>query len=194
MDSTERLDGRALTYIGIALLTWSSAYAAISYALASFSPGEVALARLAIGTFCFALLLWTRRGALPQRRDVLPLAALAVFGLTVYHLCLNFAETRIASGTAAILIALSPAATTTVSALWLREQISTRRLLGLGVALFGVILVVWASGKQVKFEPMAGWVLVSVVASAVFFCRTKAVLRAKRSDWRHRVYVLCPQR
>ena len=46
MDTSERLDGRALCYIGIALLTWSSAYAAIAYALASFTPGEVAFARL----------------------------------------------------------------------------------------------------------------------------------------------------
>ena len=40
MGTTERLDGRTLSYIGIALLTWSSAYAAIAYALVSFTPGE----------------------------------------------------------------------------------------------------------------------------------------------------------
>ncbi|HEY8683141.1 MAG TPA: hypothetical protein VIM06_08215, partial [Rhodanobacter sp.] len=61
MDSSERLDGRTLGYIGIALLTWSSAYAAIAYALASFTPGEVAFARLAIGSLCFAALLRVKR-------------------------------------------------------------------------------------------------------------------------------------
>ncbi|GFZ90784.1 DMT family transporter [Dyella caseinilytica] len=173
MDTTERLDGRALIYIGIALVTWSSAYAAIAYALASFTPGQVALARLAIGSLCFALLLWARRVPLPRRSDWLQLTALGVFGLTVYHLCLNYAETRIASGTAAILIALVPAATATLSALWIGERISARRVLGLGVALFGVVLVVLASGKQVKFQPMAALVLVSVIASSVFFVGQK---------------------
>jgi drug/metabolite transporter (DMT)-like permease len=173
MDSTERLDGRALIYIGIALVTWSSAYAAIAYALASFTPGQVALARLAIGSFCFALLLWFKRVPLPRRSDWLQLIVLGVVGLTAYHLCLNYAETRIASGTAAILISLVPAATATLSAVWIGERISARRVLGLGVALLGVVLVVLTSGKQVTFQPMAALVLVSVLASAIFFVGQK---------------------
>lgn len=173
MDSTERLDARALIYIGIALITWSSAYAAIAYALASFTPGEVALARLLIGSLCFGLLVWAKRVPLPQRSDWLQLAVLGVIGLTVYHLCLNYAETRIASGTAAILIALVPAATATLSAIWIGERISGRRMLGLGVALFGVVMVVLASGNQVKFQPMAGLVLVSVIVCAIFFVGQK---------------------
>ncbi len=173
MDTHERLDGRALIYIGIALITWSSAYAGIAYALASFTPGEVALARLAIGSLCFALLMWVKRAPLPQRSDWVQLAVLGVIGLTVYHLCLNYAETRIASGTAAILIALVPAATATLSAFWIGERISARRMVGLGVALFGVVMVVVASGKQVTFQPMAALVLVSVIASAIFFVGQK---------------------
>jgi drug/metabolite transporter (DMT)-like permease len=173
MDSPERLDGRALIYIAIALITWSSAYAGIAYALASFTPGEVALARLAIGSLCFALLIWARRVPLPQRSDWLQLTVLGLLGLTVYHLCLNYAETRIASGTAAILISLVPATTTTLSALWIGERIDARRMLGLGVALLGVVLVVLASGKQVKFQPMAGLVLISVIACSIFFVGQK---------------------
>jgi len=173
MNTTERLDGRALSYIAVALITWSSAYAAIAYALASFTPGEVALARLAIGSLCFVVLLWLRRGALPRRSDWLQLAVLGVFGLTVYHLCLNYAETRIASGTAAILISLVPAVTAALSAFWIGERISARSMLGLGVALLGVVLVVLTSGKEVRFQPMAALVLISVLASAVFFVGQK---------------------
>ena len=173
MDTSERLDGRTLLFIGMALLTWSSAYAAIAYALVSFTPGEVAFARLAIGSLCFAGLVLVRRVPLPARGDWLPLGALGVIGLTIYHLCLNYAETRIASGTASILISLAPAATAAVSAIWLRERLSGRTLAGLAVALVGVVMVVLASGKQVRFEPMAALVLVSVLASAIFFVGLK---------------------
>ena len=173
MDTSERLDGRALSYIGIALLTWSSAYAAIAYALASFTPGEVAFARLAIGSLCFGVLMFVKCVPLPARRDWPQLALLGVIGLTVYHLCLNYAETRIASGTAAILISLVPAATAAVSAIWLHERLSARTLMGLGVALVGVVMVVLASGKQVKFEPMAAMVLLSVLASAIYWVGQK---------------------
>jgi len=169
MDTSERLDGRALSYIGIALVTWSSAYAAIAYALASFTPGEVALARLAVGSLCFGLLMLLKRIPLPARRDWPQLALLGVIGLTTYHLCLNYAETRIASGTAAILISLVPAATAAVSAVWVGERLSARTLAGLGVALVGVVMVVLASGKQVKFEPMAALVLLSVLACSIYF-------------------------
>lgn len=173
MPASERLDGRTLSYIGIALLTWSSAYAAIAYALVSFTPGEVAFARLAIGSACFAVLLWIKRVPLPARRDWPQLALLGVLGLTVYHLCLNVAETRIASGTASILLALIPAATAAVSAVWLRERLPARSLAGLGIALLGVVLVVLTSGKSVRFEPKAALVLVSVLASAIYFVGQK---------------------
>ena len=173
MASPDRLDARALVCVGIALLTWSSAYASIAYALSAFTPGEVALARLTIASLCFALLLAIKRVPLPPRRDWPQLALLGVIGLTVYHLCLNYAETRIASGTASILISLVPAATAAWSAIWLRERLPARTLVGLGVALLGVVLVVLASGKQVRFEPMAALVLVSVLASAIYFVGLK---------------------
>ena len=92
-----------------------------------------------------------------------PLLALGVIGLTVYHLCLNYAETRIASGTAAIIIALSPATTGAASALWLHERLSARAVAGLAVALVGVVLVVLTSGKTMSFQPRAALVLVSVL-------------------------------
>ncbi len=173
MDTTARLDARTLGAVAVALLTWSSAYAAIAYALPWFTPGEVAFARLAIGSLCFAALLLIRRVPLPARRDWPQLAVLGVIGLSTYHLCLNYAQTRIASGTASILIALVPVATAAVSAVWLRERLSARTLSGLGVALLGVLLVVLASGEEVKFQPMALLVLVSVLASAVFFVGQK---------------------
>jgi drug/metabolite transporter (DMT)-like permease len=173
MASPERLDARVLACVGVALLTWSSAYAAIAYALAAFTPGEVALARLAIAALCFALMLAVRRVPLPAKRDWPALLLLGVIGFSVYHLCLNEAETRIASGTASILIALVPAATAAVSAVWMKERLSPRTLAGLGVALVGVVLVVLASGRQVRFEPQAALVLVSVLASAIYFVGVK---------------------
>lgn len=175
MDTVERLDGRALVAIAIALLTWSSAYAAIAYALPAFTPGEVAFARLLIGSLCFAVLLRVKRVPLPARRDWPQLALLGVIGLTVYHLCLNYAETRIASGTASILISLVPAATAAVSAFWLRERLTLRTWIGLAVALVGTVLVVLASGERVEMDPKALLVLLCVLASAIYFVGQKAL-------------------
>lgn len=176
MESSGQLDARALLYVTIAMLTWSSAYAAISYALSAFTPGEVALARLALALVCF--LAWSRlRGlALPPLAAWPPLLALGIMGLTLYHLCLNNAETGIASGTAAIILALSPAVTGVASALWLGEKLSPRVITGLGVALLGVVLVVLTSGQNLSFQPKAALVLISVVATSLYFVGQKPFL------------------
>lgn len=169
MVASERLDARALACIAIALVTWSSAYAAIAYALASFAPGEVAFSRLAIASVCFAVMLVVRREPLPARRDWPALLVLGLIGLTLYHVCLNWAETRIASGTASIIICLAPAATAALSAWWIRERLSLRTWAGLAIALVGTVLVVLASGQKVEVDPKALLVLVCVLASAVYF-------------------------
>lgn len=173
METSGQLDARALIYVSVAMLTWSSAYAAIAYGLAGFSPGELALARLLLGSICFLLWMRIRGLPLPPAAAWPPLLALGVIGLSVYHLCLNYAETRIPSGTAAIIIALSPAATAAASAMWLRERLSARAVMGLAIALAGVVLVVLTSGKSVSFQPKAALVLVSVLAAAGYFTLQK---------------------
>jgi drug/metabolite transporter (DMT)-like permease len=173
MEKPGHLDARAFLYVSIAILTWSSAYAAIAYGLDGFTPGEVAFARLMLGSICFVLWLRVRGLPLPPPAAWPPLLALGVIGLSVYHLCLNYAETRIASGTAAIIIALSPAATAAASALWLHERLSPRAVAGLAIALLGVVLVVLTSGKTMSFQPRAALLLVSVLASAVYFVGQK---------------------
>ena len=176
MESTGQLDARALLYVTVAMLTWSSAYAAISYALSAFTPGEVALARLGLALVCYLAWLRLRKLALPPLAAWPPLLALGVMGLTLYHLCLNAAETGIASGTAAIILALSPAVTGVASALWLGERLSPRAIAGLGVALAGVVLVTLTSGQNLSFQPKAALVLVSVVATSLYFVGQKPFL------------------
>lgn len=173
MEKSGHLDARAVLYATAAILTWSSAYAAIAYGLAAFTPGEVALARLGLGMICFLVWVGVRRLPLPPWRAWPPLLALGVAGLTIYHLCLNSAETSIASGTAALIIALAPAATAAISALWLRERLSARMIAGLTVALLGVVLVVLTSGERVSIQPKALLVLISVLAAAVYFTGQK---------------------
>ncbi|MEO7068655.1 MAG: EamA family transporter [Rhodanobacter sp.] len=173
MDMSQRFDGRTLAAVMVALFTWSSSYAAIAFALPYFTPGEVAFARLLLGSLCFAVLLKVTHVVLPARRDWPQIALLGITGLTVYHLCLSYAETRIASGTASILIALVPAATAAIAALWMRERLSVRTWSGLGVALVGTVMVVFASGARVQLDPMALLVLVCVVVASIYFVGQK---------------------
>ncbi len=173
MENSGQLDARAFFYVVVAMVTWASAYAAIAYGLGGFTPGEVAFARLLLGSICLLLWIRIRRLPLPPLSAWPPLLGLGLIGLAVYHLCLNYAETRIASGTAAIIIALAPAATSAASALWLRERLSARSIAGLAIALAGVVLVVLTSGRNVSFQPKAALVLISVLGAASYFTLQK---------------------
>jgi drug/metabolite transporter (DMT)-like permease len=176
MESSGQLDARALICVVVAMLTWSSAYATISYALSAFTPGEVALGRLALGLVCFLAWARFRNLPLPPLKEWPPLMALGVMGLALYHFCLNDAETEVASGTAAIILALSPAVTGVASTLWLGERLSSRTVAGLAVALAGVVLVTLTSGQSLSFQPKAALVLISVVATSLYFVGHKPFL------------------
>jgi drug/metabolite transporter (DMT)-like permease len=174
MEKSGHLDARALLYACVALLTWSSAYAAIAYSLGAFTPGEVTFARLLLASTCFVLWMSVRGLPWPPAAAWPSLLALGVIGLTVYHLGISYAATQIPSGTVAIIVALAPAATATASALWLHERLSAAAITGLMLALAGVVLVVLTSGKSVSFQPRAALALVSVLATAVYFVGQKS--------------------
>ncbi len=174
MEKTGHLDARALLYVSVAVLAWSSAYASIAYALAAFTPGELAFGRLLLASGLFLLYLRLRGVALPPPAAWPALLALGAVGLGAYHLCLNLAETRVPSGTAAIILALIPAATAATSALWLRERLTARTVIGLSVALGSVIVVVSSGAGEVRFQPRSLLVLVSVLSAAVYFTGQKS--------------------
>ena len=93
MNNSGQLDARAVLYVSIAMLTWASAYAAIAYGLARFTPGEVAFARLLLGSVCFLLWMRIRRLPLPPASTWPPLLALGVIGIFVGPVVLAVAHT-----------------------------------------------------------------------------------------------------
>ena len=79
----------------------------------------------------FAFLLW-RAGGLPglRRGEALRILVAAFGGVTVYHLALNAGERTTASGVAALIVALAPAATLALALAVGLESYAPRRLGG----------------------------------------------------------------
>ena len=95
------------------VFVWASAFSAIK-ALSDhgFAPVDIAILRYLVAAPGFAFLLW-RVGGLPSltRRDAVRLAAVGVCVVVGYHVSLNVGTTYTTSGTAALVVALSPALT-----------------------------------------------------------------------------------
>lgn len=168
--------GLPLVAAGATVMLWSSSFAAIAYGLRAFTPAELSLLRFGIASLVLAVPVSIGAIRLPPRSDWLAIAALGLLGMTVYQLTLGFAMTRIPAGSAAVIIALAPGATSALAAMRLGERLTSSMCVGLAIAFAGVVLVMLGSGHALHFEPMALLVLVSVLASSIYFVWQKPLL------------------
>lgn len=170
---------RTLAYwaAGLTLVLWSSSYAAISYGLQVFTPGEIALMRFAVATVVLMIPVALGRAKLPPKQDWALLAFLACFGHFLYQLSLGYSMERLSAGSAAVVISTVPSVTAVLAMLRLKEHISTRAAVGLGIAFVGTLLVTLGRGHGIHLEPMALLVFVAVLCSASYFVFQKPLLQ-----------------
>lgn len=161
---------------GLTLLLWSSSYAAISYGLKVFTPGEICLLRFVVATAVFAVPVALGYIKLPPRQDWPAVVLLSLIGNTAYQLCLVYSMTRISGGSAAMVLALVPGVASVLAVLRLKEHLSRRAVLGLGIAFAGTLFVTLGRGHSIKFEPLAMLVFVSVLCSSTYFVFQKPLL------------------
>ncbi|MEO7325632.1 MAG: DMT family transporter [Dokdonella sp.] len=165
-----------LVAAGATVVLWSSSFAAIAYGLQAFTPAELSLLRFGIASLVLAVPVALGAIRLPPCSDWPAIAVLGLLGMTVYQLTLGFALTRIPAGAAAVIIALAPGVTSVLAAMRLGERLTSRMGVGLAIAFAGVVLVMLGSGRALRFEPMALLVLVSVLASSIYFVWQKPLL------------------
>ena len=142
--------------IAVTVVLWASAFVGIRAAAADYSPGALTLGRIAVGTLTLALMLPVTR-ALSRRRSNpqtpatgarLPrgrlLVLIIVWGVAwfgVYNVALNAAEQHIDAGTAALLVNLAPMIVAVLAGLFLGEGFPRRLIIGMFIALIGVVFI-----------------------------------------------------
>ncbi|HEX7964828.1 MAG TPA: DMT family transporter [Gammaproteobacteria bacterium] len=166
----------ALPAAALAVLLWSSSYSAMAYALRVFTPGEISFLRFAVASAALAVptcLGWIR---LPPRRDWPAVMVLSFLGNVAYQLCLGYALVHITAGMVSVVLSMTPAATSALAVLHLKERLSARAVAGLGIAFGGALLVTLGRGRVGHFEPGALLVLFAVLLNAVYFVYQKPLL------------------
>jgi drug/metabolite transporter (DMT)-like permease len=160
----------------VALLFWASAFAGIRVGLESYGPGEVALLRF--GTASVALLIYATltRMRLPRRRDLPVIVLAGLFGITIYHVALNFGEQTVSAGAAALLISSVPIFTAILSAVWLRERVTVWGWVGIVISFLGVALISFGDEGGVAFDPGALIILLAALSAAVYMVISKRPL------------------
>ena len=153
--------------LGAALVTvtlWASAFVGIRDAGQHFSPGALALGRLAIASLALGLIVLWRREPLPSRRDLGVIAFVGVFWFGLYNIALNEAERRVDAGTAAMLVNVGPILIAILAGLILREGFPPRLIAGMAIAFAGVIVIGSATSDG---SLVPSWGAVLCLAAAV---------------------------
>lgn len=175
--AADRLTSASLLMVLGTILTWSSAFPAISFGLEHFTPGELSLGRFGVASLCFLLLVLLGIIRLPPLRHWPAIILLGGIGIAGYQLLLGYGMTRVAAGAASILIALSPAVTSALAVWRLGEQLSRRLIGSLALAFAGAVIVSLGAGESFRFEPLALLIFGAVICTSVYFVWQKPLLK-----------------
>jgi drug/metabolite transporter (DMT)-like permease len=160
-----------------AVILWSSAFVGIRFAVASYSPGALALLRYAVASLFLLLLCWQFK--LLQRRswrDILSAMGLGVIGFAIYNVSINHGERTVTAGIASFLIGLAPIVVAVIAHQFYRERLGRMALVGFGIGLVGLVLIM-VSESQLEADLGVAWVLLAAVSGAVYTTFQKSLLQ-----------------
>lgn len=136
---------------GVTVLLWASAFVGVRAAGHHYDAGALALGRQLAASVALTIVVGVR-ALRDQRPPTLPrgrtAAGVALWGAAwfgAYNLALNAAETHLDAGTTALLVNFAPVLVAVLAGLLLGEGFPRRLLVGIAVALAGVVVITTAT-------------------------------------------------
>jgi len=183
--TTDRTEAKAVAAAIATLIVWSSAFAGISVVVGpggGYGPGQAALLRFLVASATMGVVAVVTKMRLPKREDLPRIALAALFGITIYHLCFTFGETRVSAGASALIIASGPIWTALLAVFFLKERFNAWGWAGVALAFSGVATIAFsAGGGGFHLEPMALLIMLASMSTAVYFVIGKKPLRTYSS-------------
>ncbi|MBU1356019.1 MAG: DMT family transporter [Candidatus Edwardsbacteria bacterium] len=147
----------------LVVLSWGVAFVTIKYLLEVqkiSAMGLTALRYVPAAAIVLAVMLvfyGPKRMLAVWGKEWRGISLYGITGVLGYNLALNFGETRIAAGTASLMVGLSPIFTLIASNLALREKITARKLSGIIISFIGLFAVVrWGTNDPINFNYLWG--------------------------------------
>jgi drug/metabolite transporter (DMT)-like permease len=126
---------------GVTMLLWASAFIAIRAVGEHYSPGAMALGRLAVGGLALSAVAALRPVRLPRGQTLALVIAYGVLWFGLYTLALNAAERHLDAGTAALIVNLGPIIIAVLAGIWLHEGFPRKLVTGVVIAFAGVAAI-----------------------------------------------------
>ena len=157
---------------------WGSSFLAIGIAVETVSPVDVVAGRMGIGAAFLILILLLGRGSLKMGwRGWLIATAVGLTGNVLPFLLISFAEQRVDSGLAALIMGIAPVVTLVLAPLAHHEEtLGRRKIVGALVGFGGVGLLVGPSA----FDDMGYETLAQLALLGAAFCYAFTALFSRR--------------
>jgi drug/metabolite transporter (DMT)-like permease len=161
-------ESSALLMILLSVIFWACAFPLIKVGLTELSPENLAILRLFIATVIFLVAYCVRPNMFSplHKRDIPILFVLGFTGISMYHLGLNYGEQFVSAGAASLIIATIPLYVVILAAVFLKEHISVRTVLGILISLVGVVVIsLWGNpGTRIEISYIVGALAVVLAA------------------------------
>ncbi len=172
--------------LGVLSLIWGTSFILMKKGLVVFSALELGAARVSVAA---ALLLpfALREIGRVERRHLKWLALSGTVGTLIPAFLFAYAETKLASGLAGVLNALTAVFALLVGALLFGQRLTGLRVLGIGLGLLGtvVLMLLGGSGDAAANNAGSAWYGLYIVAATVGYGLSVNVIK-------HRLHALTP--
>ncbi|ABF44415.1 Permease DMT superfamily [Deinococcus geothermalis DSM 11300] len=171
-----RLDPLSLGAILVTIVFWASAFAGIRAGLDTFTPGHLTLYRFLVASAALGAYAAVARIPVPPLADLGRIGLLSLFGITLYHVCLNYGELTVPAGTASLIIAAGPVMTALLATRFAGERLNRLGWLGTFISLCGVALIVLGRGESLDFTRGALLILAAALFTSLYFVFQRPLL------------------
>lgn len=152
---------------GVSLL-WGGNYVASAYMLRDFSPIFLSFARLVVmSLFLISVAIINKSIRRPTKREWGLLLLAGITGTLINQLFYFTGLQESTAGNAALIVALSPIATTLLSRIFLKEIITGQKLIGAIIAFIGVVCIVLYGGKDLGISHGDVYLLIAMLGMSV---------------------------
>jgi drug/metabolite transporter (DMT)-like permease len=169
-------DARLLAAVVAAVVFGASAYAAIGAALASYSPGPLALFRMLVASASLAPYAAFLGMRLPEVKDLPAVAFAGLLAFALYNVALNYGQVSASAGAASLIIASIPIFTALLAVAFLEERLDALGWSGIAVGFLGMALITLGEGGGFGINAGALLVLLAAVSASVYFAFQKPYL------------------
>lgn len=132
-------------YAGLVVMAmcWGGAFVAGRMAATEIPPAMAALLRFVVASAALLIVAFAAERGLPRLtpRQWIAVALMGVTGVVIFNLCFMYGLARAPASRGALIMALNPALTLLGAIVFLREEVTRDKVLGIVIALAGVVVV-----------------------------------------------------